>query len=103
MLSPPTLFLCLSVFRLLGCGSLLLTVTYSPSEKTLALSGNALRFEEEINAVDVNEKRTFAAVADDTGCVTMIDLKTSKLHRVSCCDANLNQPVSSHLMPSLLW
>ena len=37
---------------------------------------------DEINGVEVNEKLTYAAAADDSGCLTIIDIKSRKIHKV---------------------
>ena len=37
---------------------------------------------DEINGIEVNEKLTYAAAADDSGCLTIIDIKSRKIHKV---------------------
>lgn len=55
---------------------------YDPASKSLT-SSVKLKLPEEINDIDINEKQTFAAVVDDSGCLTVVDLKTYKIFKVS--------------------
>ncbi|KAF6017957.1 WDR53 [Bugula neritina] len=63
---------------LMGCGKHLLQVQLNSASLTLLWS---VECGDEINSVDINDKQTCCAVADDTGSVSLIDLKSGKMHK----------------------
>jgi len=65
--------------RLVGCGKHLVQVQLNSASLTLHWS---VECGDEINSVDINDKQTYCAVADDTGSVSLIDLKSGKMHKV---------------------
>ena len=69
-------------FRLVGCGDVVVFVTFNAATNQLT-NTYTLAMSEEVNNIDVNEKLTYAAVADDSGHLTIIDLKSRKVHKVS--------------------
>ncbi|XP_067944593.1 WD repeat-containing protein 53-like [Watersipora subatra] len=63
---------------LVGCGDTMMLVTLVAG---CLQKVNALVMPDEINSIDVNEKRTYAGIGDDSGHLTTVDLKTYKVHK----------------------
>ena len=68
------------IIRLVGCGETVMFITETSGQ---LVKVHTVHLTDEVNSIDVNDKLTYAAVADDSGLVTIIDLKTYKIHKVS--------------------
>lgn len=82
------LFCLLVFFRLIGCHNQLIFVKYDSGLRTLTSTGQ-IKMADEINSIDINEKRTLAACVDDTGLLSIVELKTRKVMKVSAGSFNI--------------